>query len=155
MIDIREIKQKQIKQTICREILNALPSWFGIPQAVDKYIEKTTDMPFWGAYLNNQCVGFIAIKNTSAVTAEIYVMGVLRKFHHQGIGKRLFETAYIWCQQNNYEFLQVKTLDETHPDKFYQRTRLFYLSLGFKKLESFDNLWGKDNPCLVLIMSIK
>jgi hypothetical protein len=53
------------------------------------------------------------------------------------------------------EFLTVKTLDESRASKSYEKTRLFYLSVGFKPLEVFPLLWDKDNPCLFMAKSIK
>lgn len=32
-IEIRQIEHAEEKQTICRAILEALPEWFGIPEA--------------------------------------------------------------------------------------------------------------------------
>ena len=36
----------------------------------------------------------------------------------------------------------------------YDKTNLFYLSLGFKELEVFPELWDEANPCQIYIMSI-
>ena len=36
----------------------------------------------------------------------------------------------------------------------YDKTNLFYLSLGFKELEVFPKLWDEANPCQIYIMSI-
>jgi len=50
--------------------------------------------------------------------------------------------------------LQVKTLDKSHPDKNYACTRKFYEAMGFRPLECIPELWGKDNPCLIMVMYI-
>lgn len=39
-------------------------------------------------------------------------MGILKEFQHKGFGKKLFETFKLYAQNNNYEFLQVKTVDD-------------------------------------------
>lgn len=39
-------------------------------------------------------------------------------------------------------------------DPIYEKTRLFYLSLGFLPLEDFPDLWGEDTPCFQLIKKI-
>lgn len=82
-------------------------------------------------------------------------MGVISDFHRKGIGKDLINKAVQYAKKNNYEFLLVKTLDETHPDIYYAATRKFYLSVGFKPLVCLPELWGKENPCLIMIKNIK
>ncbi len=48
------------------------------------------------------------------------------------------------------DYLQVKTVAEGS-NKDYDRTNVFYRSLGFKKLEIFPQLWDPQNPCQILI----
>lgn len=50
--------------------------------------------------------------------------------------------------------LSVKTLSESRPDEEYDRTRQFYLGIGFIPIEEFKTLWGEHNPCLLLIKEI-
>ena len=40
-MEIREIALPEEKQRIAREVLEALPEWFGIPEAREEYIEKS------------------------------------------------------------------------------------------------------------------
>lgn len=148
------IENKDEKKKICRDILSALPCWFGIPEAIDNYVNKSSEMPFWVVCYNDVLVGFISLKTTSVDTAEIYVLGVLPEYHHKGFGRELFRVTYEWCRQNNFAFLQVKTLDRSHPDEGYAITRRFYEAMGFKELECIPEIWGKDNPCLIMIMSV-
>lgn len=155
MLRIDKIENSLVKQNICRNILSVLPEWFGIPQAIDDYVKRSSTMPFWAAYDNDEIVGFISLKPTSAVSAEIYVMGVLKAYHRRGIGKDLFTACYNWCKEEKYEFMQVKTLDESHPDMNYANTRKYYEAIGFKKLECINEIWGRENPCIIMIMSIK
>ena len=35
-----------------------------------------------------------------------------------------------------------------------EKTNKFYLSLGFKELEIFPDLWDKWNPCQIYIMAV-
>lgn len=81
-------------------------------------------------------------------------MGVLAKSHNQGIGSALVKRVLQWAKEKGYEFLQVKTLDESHPDVCYAKTRKFYESVGFKPLECLPELWGRENPCLIMIQYI-
>lgn len=73
--------------------------------------------------------------------------------HRKGIGKHLFQAAYEYGQDNGFEYMQVKTL-KTGCDKGYDKTNLFYQSLGFREFECFPTLWGKDNPCQIYVMAI-
>ena len=51
------------------------------------------------------------------------------------------------------DYLQVKTVAEGS-NKNYDRTNVFYRSVGFKKLEIFPSLWDPQNPCQILIKKI-
>lgn len=153
-IELKEVHDSEQKSIICNDILRALPSWFGIESAIIEYTQKVSDMPFYVAYDNEKAVGFVAIKNHNAFTAEVFVMGILNEFHRQGIGRHLIHICEDYSLANRKEFLTVKTLDESRASKSYERTRLFYLSMGFKPLEVFPLLWDKDNPCLFLIKHI-
>ena len=55
--------------------------------------------------------------------------------------------------RKNVNYLQVKTVAEGS-NKDYDRTNVFYRSLGFKKLEIFPSLWDPQNPCQILIKKI-
>ena len=37
----------------------------------------------------------------------------------------------------------------------YDITNRFYLSLGFVEFEVIEELWGKENPCQIYVMSLK
>lgn len=152
---IKEIYDKDQKREISAYILKSLPDWFGIPEATEEYINRSTNLPFFVAMDESNPLGFISMKGNTQYTAEIYVMGVLPDHHRQGIGRALFNRALSWAKENGYEYLQVKTLDESHPDIHYARTRKFYLSMGFRPLECIPELWGEKNPCLIMIQCIK
>lgn len=151
---VQFIEDADLKQHIAETILNDLPDWFGLPDSTREYIEKSREMPFFAYYMEDRYVGFIVLKETSRYTAEIYVMGVLQKYHRHGIGKKLFQEFLKYAEQKQYEFIQVKTVEEGHYEE-YDRTRMFYERIGFKKLECFPSLWDEWNPCLVMIMSVK
>lgn len=153
-VAIELIPDTNKKKEICRNILSALPDWFGIPESVDNYVEKCSAMPFWAAIIQGDAVGFIAVKSTSSWAAEIYVMGILKEHQKSGIGRSLFTFCYDYCKQNGYEFLQVKTLDKSNSDMYYAATRAFYLAMGFRELECIPEIWSSENPCMVMIMSI-
>lgn len=151
---IREIHDKEEKRKISKNILKALPDWFGMPESVQEYINGCIELSFFAAIDGTKPLGFIVMKENNQYTAEIYVMGVLPDHHGQGIGKALFNRAYSWAREVGYEYMQVKTLDESHPDINYAKTRKFYFSIGFRPLECLPELWGKENPCLIMVQHI-
>ena len=101
-----------------------------------------------------ETAGFIAILETSPYATEIHVMGVKKAYHRSGIGKALFEAMREFAKTSGYEFLHVKTVDAWHYLE-YDDTRMFYESLGFRKLEVLPELWDPENPCLMMVMYIK
>ncbi len=69
------------KDAVASEILVGLPEWFGLPESTKEYIEGCRSLPFWRCQSKGRTVGFLALKETSPYTAEIFVMGVCREFH--------------------------------------------------------------------------
>ena len=137
------IQSPEEKAAISAQILRSLPEWFGLPESTAEYIEACRSLPFWAEYRDGTPVGFLAMRETGPYTAELYVMGVLKEYHRQGVGRALFSSFQEYT----------KTVDAgRYPE--YDRTRLFYESLGFRKLETFPTLWDEWNPCLVLIRSV-
>lgn len=148
------ITDKTEKKSISSKILYSLPDWFGIPEATANYIEQSAEMPFIAAFDDNDPIGFLAIKETSPNAAEIYVMGVLPQYHRKGTGKALIDSCTAYCKDKGYALLHVKTLDSSHPDESYEKTRRFYTAMGFLPLETMKELWGEDNPCLIMVKSL-
>lgn len=150
MLNLVEINDKKLKGTICESTLHALPNWFGIEEAIIYYSTITKEMPFYTVYDNSLPVGFVAIKVHNSYTSEVCVMGVLQEYHRKGIGRMLIQKCEEFCRENGMEFLTVKTLDGSSPDKNYEKTRLFYSAMGFRPLEVFKTFWNEENPCLFL-----
>lgn len=147
------IEDKKQKELISSAILSELPDWFGLPDSTAEYIKCSKELPFWAEIENDTAKGFIALKETSPHTAEIYVMGVLKTVHNRGIGKRLFEAFYAYAKEHGYSFIQVKTVQEGRYDE-YDRTIQFYKKVGFKEFECFPTLWDEWNPCQIYIMAV-
>lgn len=147
------IEDKKQKELISSAILSDLPDWFGLPDSTAEYIKCSKELPFWAEVEKDTVKGFIALKETSPHTAEIYVMGVLKTAHNKGIGKRLFEAFYAYAKEHGYSFIQVKTVQEGRYDE-YDRTIQFYKKLGFKEFECFPALWDEWNPCQIYVMAV-
>ena len=152
-IFIREITDIKDKQIISRAILEALPEWFGISESREKYISDSVDQMMIAAYDDDRPVGFVCLQETGRETVELHVMGVLKEHHRCGIGRSLFKAAREIASNNGYLFVQVKTIEMGHY-KEYDDTNEFYISLGFKEFEVIPDLWGKENPCQIYVMSI-
>lgn len=154
MVVIREIIEPELKRAYARAILESLPAWFGIPEAVERYVEESGGLPFYAAISDGVVVGFCALKQHTPDAAEVYVMGVRQAYHRHGIGRQLIEACLDHCRRNRVEFLQVKTLDAANPDPNYAKTRAFYSRMGFKPLECLPTLWDESNPCLIMIQHV-
>ncbi len=150
---ITEISNDSEKANITRYILEALPDWFGIPEAREEYIRDSAGKIFFCAYQDKNPIGFLYIKPTGKDTVELAVMGVLKEYHRTGIGKSLFECAKKVISEKGYSFIQVKTV-QIGKYEDYDKTNMFYLSLGFKEFEVFPTLWDEWNPCQVYVMAV-
>ena len=107
---IFKIEDRDRKEKIAREILCELTDWFGLPESTAEYISCSKEMPFGADIENRQVRGFIALKETSPYTLEIYVMGVLKEFHRYKIGTNLFKACYEYAKEHGYLYMQVKTV---------------------------------------------
>ena len=141
------------KKQISRTILEALPDWFGIPEAREQYIKESAAQPFFAAYDSEKPIGFLCLKETGKETVELCVMGVLKDYHRKGVGRKLFEQAKEMAKRLGYSFMQVKTVQMGRYED-YDATNHFYLSLGFKEFEVFPTLWDEWNPCQVYVMAL-
>lgn len=139
---------------VCDRILHALPDWFGIEAALVAYTKAVETLPTLVASVGEHTAGFLTLKIHTSYAAELYVMGVLRRYHRQGIGRALVERAEEVLYNQGIEYFQVKTLAPSHPDPGYGGTRRFYEAIGFRPLEIFPELWGPENPCLLMIKCI-
>ncbi len=154
MIEIRNVENKNEKTSITLEIMNALPEWFSPPEDILNKSVLHRDYPFIAAYDHSKAVGFAALKVHNQYTADVYNFGVLREYHRMGIGHQLMEACVRYCRENHYQFLTVKTLDESAVYEPYNGTRAFYRKEGFYPLEVFTTFWDEDNPCLFMVKVI-
>ena len=153
MMKFEQIYESQIKEKVVRKILEALPDWFGIEESREQYIKESAEQICIGAIDNEEYVGFLCLKETGKATLELAVMGILKDYHRQGIGRKMFMIAKDIAREKGYSFLQVKTVQMgRYAD--YDDTNRFYISLGFKEFEVFPTLWDEANPCQIYVMSV-
>ena len=149
---IEQVNEPEEKAEIVKEVLCDLPEWFGLPESTKEYVEQSKTLPLFVARNRDRIFGFITLQATSEVVCEIHCMGIKKKDHRKGIGYQLYD-AFEQFAKENYEFVQVKTVDEGRYDE-YDHTIAFYKKIGFQKMEVFPTLWDEWNPCLILIKKI-
>lgn len=150
---IIQVENNKEKEMISRTILEALPDWFGLPEAREEYIVNSVNQQFFAAVKEEKTIGFLCLKQTGKDTVEMSVMGVLKEFHRHGIGRKLFMKAREKAIKDGFSFIQVKTVQMGQYDN-YDNTNKFYISLGFKEFEIFPTLWDEWNPCQVYVMAL-
>ncbi len=153
MFVIEEVKNENQKKAVVAEVLKDLPEWFGIPESTQAYIEGATTLQVWAAYQESDLTGFVSLSYSSEDCAEIDCLGVKKSYQGRKIGSQLLANLESEARKK-VDYLQVKTVAEGS-NKDYDRTNVFYRSLGFKKLEIFPQLWGSQNPCQILIKKLE
>ena len=150
--DLQPVAVFDRRGEICREVLESLPEWFGIPAATARYVSAAEELPMLACFESaGAVVGFVSVKAQTAVAAEIHVLGVKRAWHRRGIGRQLIEAADRLAASQGAKFLTVKTLSPSRDDPNYAATRAFYEALGFLPIEEFPTLWGAETPCLFML----
>ena len=149
-IEIKEVIDKKEKEEISKEVLYDLPEWFGLPESTENYIIDSQDKPLLACYVNDEVAGYIVLNATSKDCADIFVMGVKKKFHRMGIGLKLNNAFESLAKKLGYTYSQVKTV-KTGCYKEYDITNKFYIAMGYKELECFPTLWDEWNPCQIYI----
>jgi len=141
--------------TICREVLESLPEWLGIPASIESYVAAADELPMLACFEPaGEVVDFVPVKTHTAYAAEVYVMGVKRPWHRRGIGRALIEAVAEFLISQGIRFLTVKALSPSNDDPNYARTRLFYEALGFLPIEEFPTLCGPENLCIFMLRPI-
>ena len=94
---------------ICREVLESLPEWFGVPASIDAYVSASDGLPMLACFGPvGDVVGFVSVKIHTLAAAEVCVMGVRRAWHSRGIGRALIEAAAQLARCRGARFLTVK-----------------------------------------------
>jgi GNAT superfamily N-acetyltransferase len=148
-VTVFEVELPEARSRVCAHVLRDLPEWFGVEEATAAYIRDVAELPTFAAGED----AFLSLKLHTPQAAEVYVMGVRRDRHREGIGAVLLELAERYLRERDFRFLQVKTLGPSYPHEGYARTRLFYEAMGFVPLEEIHGLW-KGNPCLLMVKSL-
>ena len=144
------------RDAVCREVLEALPEWFGRPAAVASYVAASRTQPMLASFAGDGSpVAMLSLKLHASATAEVHVLGVKRPWHRRGIGRALVSAALSEARARGLDLLTVKTLAASHPDPHYVATRRFYEAVGFLPVQEFPTLWGPDTPCLLMALPVR
>ena len=135
-------------------LLQSLPDWFGIEASNREYVDDARHLPTYAVRHDDTVIGILLVKQHFPAAAEVHLMAVDPTHHRHGVGRALVTAAETDLAAAGVRFLQVKTLSESRDNEHYERTRRFYLALGFTPLEEFPHLWDEGNPCLQLVKTL-
>ena len=153
-MQIQRTENLDSKTDITLAIMHSLREWFNPKESIDEKSVIHRDFPFFTAFIDQEPVGFIALKPQTQYTIEVYTIAVVKEHHRQSIGTTLMRVAEHFAVTEGYRYLTVKTLDGSVDYEPYNVTRAFYLKSGFIPLEVFATLWDKNNPCLFLVKQL-
>jgi len=138
----------------CTSILAELPEWFGIPQSNAAYAEIAEVGDAFVAEENGNALGLMVLADPGFAAIDIHLLAVRRHAHRRGVGRALVERAVEETRARGKSYLTVKTRGPSLPYEPYEKTRRFYEGVGFKPLEEFIQIWGPENPCLMMVMGV-
>lgn len=147
----------------CRALLEDLPEWFGVPEAVDAYVADAAATEPLFAFARERDpaqeasrvpIGLLVLTRQAARSWEIHLLAVGRAHHRRGVGSALVAAAADASRQEGGRYLTVKTLSAASADPNYAKTREFYRAVGFEPLMEAPTLWGASNPCLIMIRQL-
>jgi GNAT superfamily N-acetyltransferase len=145
------VGDRRRRGTICWEVIESLPDWFGIPASNELFVTAARQPPMLACFApDGEAFASVSMNLHGRVSTELYVLGVKRTWHRRRVGRGLFEAAAELAALQGARFLTVKTLVPSNPDPIYAMTRHFYEAMGFLHIEEFPMLWSRDNPCLLL-----
>lgn len=151
---IVEITDSALKTIYAKQVLEALPEWFGNKEAVLSYAGEVSSLPLWAAMDDVLCAGFLAVKIHYGHTGDIFVCGVRPEYHRNGIGRALYEAAEKYLENKGCKYVIVKTLSDIDSYEPYSRTRAYYRSVGFEPLITLTDMWDTENPCLIMLKTL-
>lgn len=130
---IEQISEERAEQ-LCRQITADLPEYFGLPECNEHYAVGVRTRVNFAVKQAKQYVGLLSLEFPYPKSANIYWMGVLRKYHHQGVGRLLLAAASHYAKNHDAATMTVETLAPAESDENYLNTYNFYESQGFKPL---------------------
>jgi GNAT superfamily N-acetyltransferase len=133
MITIETVSA-DLAEELCRKIIADLPEYFGLPEVNEHYAIGVRSQVNLAAKVDKEYVGLVSICFPYPENANIYWMGILRKFHRAGIGHILSASAFHEAKNRGAKTISVETLSPQEADENYLKTYSFYKSLDFSPL---------------------
>ncbi|HEY1926841.1 MAG TPA: GNAT family N-acetyltransferase [Caulobacteraceae bacterium] len=139
----------------CVSILAELPEWFGIPASNAAYAKAAERKQAWVAEDSGELLGLMVLTDQGFSAIDVHLLAVRPHAHRKGVGRALIEKAGAVGRELGKPYLTVKTQGPSANYEPYDRTRRFYLGVGFEPLEELTEIWGPENPCLIMIMPLR
>lgn len=137
-----------------RRILDGLEDWFGLEESNAEYVDKASTLLNVVARDGGDVVGVCLVIRHNPLAAEIDLLAVPRDHHRRGVGRAILDHLEPELRADGVRMLHVKTRGQSIPDEGYARTLAFYEGMGFVPLEERTDIWGPENPCLILAKSL-
>ncbi len=101
---LERILDGETKQSIVREILEALPERFDVAEEREEYISCSVEQICLAASYDGRTVGFLCLRESGKDKVELAVMGVLEEYRQEGVGKELYSFAKEVAREKGYTF---------------------------------------------------
>lgn len=123
-----------IAEALCRKITADLPEYFGLPEVNEHYALGVRTRTNVAIRLENVHIGLLSLEFPYASNANIYWMGIMRKYHRQGLGVLLVKESCDLARRLEAKTMTVETLAPNEADENYLKTYRFYETQKFMPL---------------------
>ena len=145
-MSVVEVELPAERSRLCEHVLRDLPDWFGIEEATAAYISDVAALPTFAIGDD----AFLSLKLHTPRAAEVFVMGVRRARHRQGLGTALLQAAEEYLASAGHRVPPGQDARAVASRRGLRADRAFYDARGFVPLEELHGLW-EHNPCLLLV----
>jgi ribosomal protein S18 acetylase RimI-like enzyme len=136
-----------------RRILEALPDWFGDPEAIDNYVSAAGDTDYESSLATDDAGSVLGVALTRRhfpEAAELHLIAVHPSDRGKGIGRSLVDEVASGLAADGCILLSVHTVGPSFQNEPYAQTRGFYRQAGFTSVEEHVGLdWS--GPTLILV----
>lgn len=136
---IEQVASKQASE-LCKQIIEKLPDYFGVPESNKKYIEGVKScINFVAVNVKDRLniAGMLSLNFPYPENSSIYWMGINPGFHGQGAGTLLVQAASNYAKNHKVKYMIVETLAPFEADPNYLKTYQFYQKQEFVPLHNF------------------
>lgn len=140
---------------VCARLVAALPDWF-TPDVPSKVRDDLASHRGW-VLDDDGVVGFAVASTRFDAAAEILWAAVDPVRWRQGLGAKLVSAVLADLASAGVRVVLVKTLDPSAGYRPYDATFAFWLSCGFRQIDTISPLpgWGEESPAALLVASTR